>query len=648
VDLAQPRTSAFAPDGSQDHARARTAAHLELLDAPPQESFDRLTRLAARLLGAHAALVALIDSDRQFILSQVGLAEPWASARRTPHSHSFCRAVADGERPLTVSDDGVAEPDARGASAEFGARAYVGVPVFLAGECIGALCALDGAPREWTQEDVLCLQEIAAMLATEFELRGARLERDTARAALSDSEEHVRLAFDAAAIGIVTISLEPGSAGTLLGVNEAFCEFLGRPGESLLGTSIDELTHPADRAASREVIGGLAAGERSLVRHLEKRYLHADGHVVWGALTTATAAASDGGQAYVIALLEDVTERRQADQDLPAIANVLRRILSGEDAREAIVQAAVDIAGASSSYLLERDGADHLLVTASVGLNLRGVQVPLGEPSATAHTYLSGEPMFMADPAESPLVSPELLELSGGRSIMWQPIFRHDEVLGVLCVCWAERVSDISTRAARAVALLTDETAVALAHHEALQRLAAQATTDGLTGLPNRRAWEERLTRDIASARRLQRPVTLALLDMDRFKHYNDTHGHAAGDDLLCEFAASARVLLREGDTLARWGGEEFAVLLPDCPSANFAESILDRIRAAVPAGQSCSVGYASWDGLESAEDLVARADRALYRAKAMGRDRAASAEPAQGIAARRRPRRPAARPRPT
>jgi diguanylate cyclase (GGDEF)-like protein/PAS domain S-box-containing protein len=626
------------PGDLRDQARAGAVAHLKLLDAPPQESFDRLIRLAARLLAVPTALVSLFDSDRQFILSQVGLEEPWASSRSTPHAHSLCREVADAGRPLTIADADGAAPAARPAGAEFGARAYAGVPVFLAGECIGALCALDGVPREWTQQDVCSLQDIAAMLAAELELRTARLDRDRARAALSDSEEHIRLAFDAAAIGIVMVSLEPGRAGRLLHVNEAFCRFLGRTEESLVGMAIEDVTHPADREASRELIGALAARKRSLVRHLEKRYLHADGRTVWGALTTSEAASADGGQAYVIALIEDVTERKQADQDLPAIANVLRRILSGEDAREAIVQAAVDIAGASSSYLLERDGAEQLLVTASAGLNLRGVQVPLGEPSATAHTYLSGEPMFMADPAESPLVSPELLELSGGRSVMWQPIFRHEEVLGVLCVCWAERVSDLSTRAARAVALLTDETAVALAHHEALQRLAAQATTDGLTGLPNRRAWEERLSRDIASARRLQRPVTLALLDMDRFKHYNDTHGHAAGDDLLREFAAHASVLLREGDTLARWGGEEFAVLLPDCPSASFVESILDRVRAAVPAGQTCSVGYASWDGLESAEQLVMRADRALYRAKTMGRDRSASAEAEGGTAAAHRP----------
>jgi diguanylate cyclase (GGDEF)-like protein len=241
--------------------------------------------------------------------------------------------------------------------------------------------------------------------------------------------------------------------------------------------------------------------------------------------------------------------------------------------------------------------------------------------------FLEAEPLFLADPGENPLASPQLVEMANARSIMWQPILSHGGVIGVLCVCWSERVADVSARAARAVALLTDETAMALAHRDALQRLAVQATTDPLTGLPNRRAWDDLVEREMALAARRRHPLTLALLDMDRFKRFNDTRGHTAGDELLGEFAARARGVLREGDALARWGGEEFAVLLPDCPSHGFAASILDRIRAVVPAGQSCSVGYASWDGTESAEQLIERADRALYRAKAMGRDRAVCAD---------------------
>ena len=125
-------------------------------------------------------------------------------------------------------------------------------------------------------------------------------------------------------------------------------------------------------------------GENSFVRRIEKRYLHAAGHTVWGELTTSAITPADGARPYVISLVEDITERKQAELDLPAIANVLRRILSGEDAREAIVQAAVDIAGASSAHLAERAGPERLPVTASAGLNLVGVDVRLGAPSATA------------------------------------------------------------------------------------------------------------------------------------------------------------------------------------------------------------------------------------------------------------------------
>src|SRR5262249_47548521 len=157
----------------------------------------------------------------------------------------------------------------------------------------------------------------------------------------------------------------------------------------------------------------------------------------------------------------------------------------GDDARLAIVQAALDIAGASSAHLAERSDADTLEVTASAGLNLLGVEVKLSEPSATARAFITGEPRFLADPRSDPLVSRPLVEMARARSMMWQPIRSHDGVIGVLCVCWSEPIHGISARAARAVALLTDETAVALSHHEALQQLAAQATVDPLTSLPN-------------------------------------------------------------------------------------------------------------------------------------------------------------------
>jgi diguanylate cyclase (GGDEF)-like protein len=146
------------------------------------------------------------------------------------------------------------------------------------------------------------------------------------------------------------------------------------------------------------------------------------------------------------------------------------------------------------------------------------------------------------------------------------------------------------------------------------------ARTDSLTGVANRRAWDEELPRELARSARSGQPVSVALLDLDHFKAYNDEHGHQAGDRLLKAAAAAWESRLRKTDLLARYGGEEFAVLLPDCALDNAME-IAERLRTAQPEG-TCSIGVADWDGREDLSRLVARADRALYAAKAGGRDR--------------------------
>ena len=151
------------------------------------------------------------------------------------------------------------------------------------------------------------------------------------------------------------------------------------------------------------------------------------------------------------------------------------------------------------------------------------------------------------------------------------------------------------------------------------------AQTDALTGLPNRRGWEQRLSALLSAARRSQRPLVVALADLDRFKSYNDRGGHQAGDDLLRTFALNGLAAIREGDTIARWGGEEFAIALPDC-GAGHAVFVLDRIRHATPGDQTCSIGYATWDGMEDPGRLMSRVDQALYLAKRQGRDRLVAA----------------------
>lgn len=155
--------------------------------------------------------------------------------------------------------------------------------------------------------------------------------------------------------------------------------------------------------------------------------------------------------------------------------------------------------------------------------------------------------------------------------------------------------------------------------HRAQADVHTLASTDPLTGLANRRAWDDWITELLTD-----RPeVTVLLVDLDHFKAYNDTYGHLAGDDLLVTFAGALTSLAGSGDLAARWGGEEFVVGL----CANSAPlAVAERVRHCVPRGQTCSIGMVAARPGESCADVMHRADAALYRAKREGRDRVVAA----------------------
>jgi diguanylate cyclase (GGDEF)-like protein len=156
----------------------------------------------------------------------------------------------------------------------------------------------------------------------------------------------------------------------------------------------------------------------------------------------------------------------------------------------------------------------------------------------------------------------------------------------------------------------------------------AQAMTDDLTGLANRRSLDAAIDHSLAVAERSRRPFAVVMVDLDHFKAINDRLGHSAGDAVLAAFGARLRTGLRAQDQPFRYGGEEFSVLLPDVDT-NGAALLAERLRQQVaqpvegdmPA-ISASLGVAAWQAGDSADSLLARADRALYRAKAAGRNR--------------------------
>lgn len=161
--------------------------------------------------------------------------------------------------------------------------------------------------------------------------------------------------------------------------------------------------------------------------------------------------------------------------------------------------------------------------------------------------------------------------------------------------------------------------------------LADLARRDGLTGLPNRRTLDFELDRMAARTEDQGQPFTVAMLDLDHFKRYNDHFGHAAGDTMLIECARVWHALLDPPALLARYGGEEFAVLLPHV-TLEQAYPLLESLRRATPANQTVSIGYAQRFPDEPIAHTLGRADKALYEAKEAGRDRVvAGAEESRG-----------------
>jgi hypothetical protein len=166
----------------KDGERVETLHATGLLDSDISPSFDRLARLAAHVLHAPVALVSLVDSDRQFFKSCLGLPEPWASRRGSPLTHSFCQHAVANREPLLVSDarehhllrDNLAIRD-------MGVIAYAGIPLIdTSGHALGTLCVIDSQPRHWTTHQIQLLSDIAASVVTEISLAQAAATRSDA------------------------------------------------------------------------------------------------------------------------------------------------------------------------------------------------------------------------------------------------------------------------------------------------------------------------------------------------------------------------------------------------------------------------------------------------------------------------------------
>jgi diguanylate cyclase (GGDEF)-like protein len=319
-----------------------------------------------------------------------------------------------------------------------------------------------------------------------------------------------------------------------------------------------------------------------------------------------------------------VAERRGrrllAAQD--AVVSLARSWSEDGSSRGRLCAAAQLVSGAEAVFLAEptRRG-DTIRITAAVGLpDLVGTEAKVDpDASIIARVFVFGEPLDLARVDDMPREARPILSGTRIRSGHLRPISKGDRPVGVLGIGWRREQQSLDPVQAELVAELAGEAARAIERDAHVALLHRQARTDELTALPNRRAWDEAVSREMSRAVRTGEPLCLALLDLDLFKQFNDEHGHQAGDRHLRRTATAWRRELREIDVLARYGGEEFGVLLPSCTLEEAREAI-DRVRRATPDGETASAGVVRFDGRESAEQLQKRADEALYKAKHAGR----------------------------
>lgn len=286
---------------------------------------------------------------------------------------------------------------------------------------------------------------------------------------------------------------------------------------------------------------------------------------------------------------------------------MLKKVFSGHD-----YQVVVASDGDEAWRILEEPGHPHLLVLDWMMPGLTGVEIVQRlRERPDGHTYYIIILTSLDTPADISFA------LDGGADGFVSKPYHVDALRSRANV--GKRIVSLHETLTEKMRLL----------EEAYATISHQAATDELTGLYNRRFFNENFTKSLSAARRYNFPLSLIMADVDKFKAVNDTYGHSAGDQVLKTFAHILRNHARTEDISARWGGEEFIILLPHTSSEG-AAVMAERARSTVESeclrimsiAVTVSLGVVELKDGEDAETLIKRADRALYRAKDEGRNR--------------------------
>lgn len=463
-----------------------------------------------------------------------------------------------------------------------------------------------------------------------------RLERDEER---KMEVEHTTAAFADAPIGMAAVGMD----GKFIRVNPALCRMAGRTADELIATDYRELIHPDDLVASAADLIALRSGKST--HESERRYFRADGSIAW-ALVSTTPLRSVGDRPPVLFVqVQDATLRHRAEEHLhrrlrqqSAVADIGMRALAGGDLDELLTAACEEMARALgvelTSYLEVRAGEGELFLRAGTGWERGDVGrllVPAGKESVGGYAVQSRRAVVTHDLREEERFDAPILRARGVISSVSTVVGGPDHAIGVLGVHAREPLA-FTSEDVHFVQAMANVLAETMERREAEERIRHHACHDPLTDLPNRPHFVARLedALEAGSTRRVFPAVFI--VDIDDFKAVNDSLGHEAGDALLCAIASRLREVVRDGDLIARFGADEFAVLSPTLRSSDQVHEVAERLLTAFTrpfeVGEEthyaqASVGVCVAEGSpREAEEMLREADAAMYRAKDRGRNR--------------------------
>ncbi|PSB32177.1 EAL domain-containing protein [Stenomitos frigidus] len=476
-------------------------------------------------------------------------------------------------------------------------------------------------------------------------------ERKQAEAALKQAEEKYRSIFENAVEGIFQTTPE----GHYLTANSMLAKLYGYDSPHALITGLTDIRQQLYVDAQRRDEFSQLLQAQDAVLDFESQVYRRDGSIIWISENARAIRDQTGQLVGYEGTVEDITQRKQAEAELhqrdsllQGVATAMTYLLTDTNYEVAIanvLQTLGEAAGVDRVYILENHPHPE---TGELAMSVRyewvrdSILPTLQQPHWQNQSYraaglldwyeaLSRGQSISGSVDEFSAIQQDLLQLDEILSVLLVPILIDGQFWGFIGFDDCRTQRSWSSNEESILVAMAASIGGALKRQQAETTIRYQAFHDLLTGLPNRMLFNDRLPLALANASRTDTALAVMFLDLDRFKTINDTLGHAIGDQLLQGVALRLAHCLREGDTIARWGGDEFTLLLPQIGSAEDAAKAAQRLGEALKPGFdlethelhiSCSIGIALYphDG-EDAQTLLKHADAALYRVKEQGRN---------------------------